>query len=77
MLRGKLETNDNEDGTITVKGNCVFSGVEYSATYPLEGFKKWQEGEMIQTAMPKISIENREFLISGISPAGWKKAFGK
>jgi hypothetical protein len=27
--------------------------------------------------MPSLSTEEREFIISGISPAGWKKAFGE
>lgn len=43
---------------------------------PSEGFARWQAGEPIQRAMPEVPAEEREFLISGISPNGWHKAFG-
>jgi hypothetical protein len=67
---------DNGDGTTTVTGKCTFTGEEYSCTVPSQGLKRFLEGEHAQTAMPTVSRDDREFLISGISPAGWKKHFG-
>ncbi len=67
---------DNGDGTTTVKGKCTFTGEEYSCVVPNNELRRFLEGEHAQTAMPSVSADDREFLISGISPAGWKKSFG-
>jgi hypothetical protein len=65
------------DGRVTVTGNCFVTGNEHSVNVPLAGFKKWESGMMIQAAMPGVSAEDREFLISGTSPAGWRQLFGQ
>lgn len=42
-----------------------------------EQFDNWQSGRMlIQNAMPDVSAEDREFLISGCTPEDWKALFG-
>ena len=69
-------TESETPGMATVKGNCVFTGEEYQCEVPLDGLKKWQKGEAIHVAMPTVSADDREFLISGISPAGWTATFG-
>lgn len=40
-------------------------------------FDEWQNGELIQNVMPNLSIDEREFLISGITPEEWEHTFGK
>lgn len=40
-----------------------------------EQIDKWQSGSYIQDAMPHLSADDREFLISGITPDEWNKAF--
>ena len=67
---------DNGNGTVTISGKCVFIGEKYSVTVNENEYNKWVNGELIQRAMPNVSVEDREFLISGISPKGWKKTFG-
>ena len=67
---------DNGDGTTTVMGKCAFTGKDYQCVVPNDGLKRFLNGEHAQTAMPSVSADDREFLISGISPAGWKEAFG-
>ena len=37
----------------------------------------WQRGELIQNAMPYLSADDREFLISGTTPEEWKALFWK
>ena len=58
------------------EGNCVFTGELYECEVPTDGLNRWSAGETIQTAMPKVSADDREFLISGISPKGWSSTFG-
>lgn len=36
----------------------------------------WQGGELIQVAMPHLSADDREFLMTGITPEEWDAAFG-
>jgi hypothetical protein len=40
-------------------------------------YRAWRNGELIQNAMPNTPIDQREFLISGITPEEWEKVFGK
>ena len=36
----------------------------------------WNNGELIQRAMPNLNVGEREFLISGITPQEWEETFG-
>jgi hypothetical protein len=40
-----------------------------------EGFQAWQSGEFIQDALPELSTDERELLISGICPKCWDVMF--
>ena len=35
----------------------------------------WQNGMLIQNAMPNISAEEREFIMTGITPKEWDELF--
>jgi len=40
--------------------------------------EQWQaycDGELIQNAMPNVSVDDREFIISGITPSEWETYF--
>ena len=65
------------EGTYRVRGSCMVTGKEYEATYPKDGVVRWLDGAHIQDAMPDVSAGDREFLISGISPAGWEQLFAE
>jgi hypothetical protein len=76
MRTKELTMVEGPGGLTTVSGKCVFTGEEHSVTLPTDGVQKWLNGELIQRARPNASAEDREFLISGISPNGWSKMFG-
>lgn len=42
-----------------------------------EQLRRWQEGELIQHAMPNISTDEREFLISGYTSEDWDSLWGR
>jgi len=65
------------NGKSRVSGNCVFTGEPYECTVSTIGLEMWHSGTPIAWALPNSSRDDREFLISGISPAGWKKVFGE
>lgn len=37
----------------------------------------WQDGMLIQDAMPHLNDSQREFVMTGITPAEWKEFFGE
>jgi hypothetical protein len=53
------------------------SGVENTLDLDItqEQFDRWQSGELIQNAMPNLSLEEREFLISGLLPGEFDQLF--
>lgn len=36
----------------------------------------WQTGALIQNAMPHLSADDREFILTGITPEEWDEIFG-
>ena len=36
----------------------------------------WVDGELIQNVMPQLDADQREFVMTGITPAEWNAAFG-
>ena len=36
---------------------------------------RWKAGELIQNVMPSISADDREFLMTGITPEEWDEHF--
>lgn len=39
-----------------------------------EQLTKWQRGVLIQDAIPNLTPEQREFIMTGITPASWDEA---
>jgi hypothetical protein len=70
------------DGTIVVqaqgqKGNWKEMTFACTREQFKTGIKAYRAGEHIQDAFPFLKAEEREFLISGITPAEWKATFGE
>jgi len=42
----------------------------------IEQILAWEEGELIQNAMPQLSADDREFIKAGISAEEWDQLFG-
>ena len=36
----------------------------------------WESGTLIQVAMPHLSADEREFIMTGITPTEWEENFG-
>lgn len=37
----------------------------------------WQNGMLIQNAMPNLSVDDREFIMTGTTPEEWDAAFSE
>lgn len=61
-------------GKVYYTKECGVTNEEYSVSIPLVAYMTWRHGkELIQTVFPEMSQEDREFLISGTTPAEWEK----
>lgn len=65
----------NMNATIFVK--CPSCNNLSEIIAPADGFARWQGGEFIQDALPELSCDERETLISGICPDCWVEIFGE
>jgi endogenous inhibitor of DNA gyrase (YacG/DUF329 family) len=56
---------------------CPLCGTEHSVMVNEGAFYKWQEGALIQNAMPDLTPTEREQLISQLCPKCQKSIFGE
>lgn len=42
----------------------------------MDQINRWQNGELIQNVMPDIGADDREFLMTGVTPEEWAEVFG-
>lgn len=56
---------------------CVFCGKEHFVTVNEKEYMAWENGELIQKAMPSLSATEREQLISHICPKCQASIFGE
>lgn len=57
---------------------CPITGVVNSMEIDCseEQLNQWKNGALIQHAMPHLSADEREFIVSGMTPEVWEKIFG-
>ena len=62
-----------------VRGNCVITNKPHTITVYSDELDKWLTGNcLIQDALiTDVSADDREFLMTGISPEGWETIFPK
>jgi len=58
-----------------IVGPCVVTGKEYTVYVPAAELFAYRQGRLIRSALPSVSDDDREFLISGLSPEGWRRTF--
>lgn len=57
--------------------NCPFCGAVHEVEVDADEFSAWQNGELIQHAMPDLSPTKREQLISQLCPQCQLRVFGE
>ena len=67
-----MKTNHYE---ISVATCCPFCGEVHYVECNEADYLDWQDGELIQNAMPYLSAQEREYLITGICPTCWANSF--
>ena len=70
MMKDRL----NND-TMEVMATCRFCGTTHTMTVCIDDYFDWQNGELIQRAMPYLTPGERELLKSQTCQACWDKMF--
>ena len=60
----------------TLQARCRTCGDTHILMVNAQDKKRWMEGELIQDAMPYLSADEREVLISGVCGTCFDKMFG-
>ena len=63
--------------TMKIERTSGMSGITRTLDLPVtqEQLDAWQDGELIQRAMPHLTADEREFLMTGITADEWEKMF--
>jgi hypothetical protein len=70
-------TFDNETQKATCSKLCPVIDELYVVTIELDQYNSWKSGGHIQNVMPELNTNEREFLLSGMTPAMWDNIFGE
>jgi hypothetical protein len=73
---GRLIVTDDDSDTVDIAKACHVTGKSYRVTVRKCDYEAWKRGTLAQTAFPYLNAADREFIISGTSPEGWKILFG-
>ncbi|MFN9957938.1 MAG: hypothetical protein ACK55I_32945, partial [bacterium] len=66
------------DMKVEITKNCVVTQKPYTVFVNSQDFIDWKERrKLAQNAFPYLSREDREFIISGVSPEGWEQIFAE
>ena len=58
-----------------VDTECPHCHKQAALTVDVEGYNRWKRGELIQVALPALTADQREALITGVCPTCWDKMF--
>lgn len=61
---------------ISLQLTCIMCHTEHTITVPQRGYHRWKCGEHIQDALPQLSDDDRELLVSHICGKCFDKIFG-
>ena len=61
--------------TVIVPAACRMCREVYCVEVDAVGYEQWKAGELIQNALPELSAEERELLISKTCDSCWNQLF--
>jgi hypothetical protein len=65
------------ENMVRITKTSMLSGLQSSMDLPVRQghIDNWLGGALIQDAMPHLDADQREFLMTGITPAEWDEVF--
>lgn len=73
-----LQVTFNDDGTakFIVMDPQTLQPYDLTLKVTREQFQQWKAGRVIQSAMPQLTLDEREALITGVKPGKWGEYLG-
>lgn len=68
---------EQEGDTVKYSKVCSITDELYEVSIPLNKYRSIKSGNLIQNVLPDMSIHQREFIITGITPAEWEDIFNR
>jgi len=66
-----------DDGTtLLLQGTCPITKDSWTLRVDKVGYTSWLSGALIQKALPRLSSDERELILSGTTAEGWKLMCG-
>ena len=64
--------------TMKITRTSMFTGIERTLDLPVSKtqLSKWEAGTLIQNAMPELTADEREFIMTGVTAQEWAGEFG-
>ena len=67
---------ETKPGFVKATGNCVFGFGHYETKeFPVSELEAYKNGAYIQDALRSLPADDREFIMSDISPKGWHNMY--
>lgn len=63
------------DGTVRILVVSELSGTESTLTVPADGLVHWLDNNLIQVALPDLTHDERELLLTGYTAEDWEQMF--
>jgi hypothetical protein len=60
---------------VSAEKMCTETGLPYQVEVSLAAYQSWRRGMLAQRAFPELSADQREFIMSGTTPAEWLAVF--
>ncbi len=57
--------------TVIITKECTVTKETYTIRISLEDYNTWRNGALIMEVFPQLSADQREFIITGYTPAEW------
>jgi hypothetical protein len=73
---------DGQDATLVTAESVLLGNIhKMSIPLPMEDFesayRRFEAGEHVQNAFPTLNPDEREFILTGMTPEEWDKTFGE
>lgn len=72
---GHIQSSERVSGHVVVHTKCPFCHSLHVVMTPEAGFDRFIAGEHVQNALPGLSSNDRELLLSGVCPKCWGELY--
>ena len=72
-----LDVKKLSDGTVHISGRGIVNGTNVSLTVPNSEWDRYINGAPIHIALSSLTVDEREFIISGIEPGQFDNFLGE